>query len=220
VDAGPAGLWAGGASGCGSLVLRRVDGSWTVVPQDFARGSRPGLVRAAAVSGPDIWAASDEVGQEGSSTDLYRRHAGSWQLIDTCPTQYCRYNALTAVANGDVWAAGQVRLLATDPYQPIATVWTNGSAAPTSFALTSTDHVLLGVAAGRSTDVWACGWRAGSSGTRRTLLEHWDGNGWTDLGGPNASSASNRLTAIAAIPGGGYWAVGLAGHRTLILHHT
>jgi hypothetical protein len=219
VAVGPAGVWAAGASGCGSLVLRRVDQRWVVVPQNFARSSRPGLVRAVAVSGADIWAASDEVSAQGRSTDLYRRHAGAWELVDTCPTQFCLYNALTHVANGDVWAAGQVRLLATDPYQPIATVWTNGSFAPTSFALTSTNHLLLGVAAGTPTDVWGAGWRANTAGTPQTLLEHWDGNAWTDLGGPNASGGPNRLTGISAIPGGGYWAVGVAGHRTLILRH-
>ena len=62
----------------------------------------------------------------------------------------------------------------------------------------------------------------------RSLIEHWDGKAWTDLGGPNIDPDRNQLTAVATVPGttSMTWAVGFAGDRELgtlrgmiLLHH-
>jgi hypothetical protein len=66
------------------------------------------------------------------------------------------------------------------------------------------------------------GWFIGNitSDGRHILAEHWDGSTWS------ADSVANLgiVDAVAAVPGGGYWAVGeyvsIRGYtQTLMLHH-
>jgi len=44
----------------------------------------------------------------------------------------------------------------------------------------------------------------------KTLIEHRNGSTWTSVPSPTVNGAS-RLTAAAAVPGGGVWATGYSG---------
>jgi hypothetical protein len=72
-------------------------------------------------------------------------------------------------------------------------------------------------------DVWAVGFRRSTSDpdSDRTYIVHWDGDSWTDLGGPNRAGGSNVLTGVARVPGRAteMWAVGTAPGGPLLLHH-
>ena len=64
----------------------------------------------------------------------------------------------------------------------------------------STDRVLLDVAAVSNDDVWAVG--AAGSGP---LIEHWDGRAWTDV---PAAATSGPLFAVEAVSRNDVWALG------------
>jgi hypothetical protein len=63
------------------------------------------------------------------------------------------------------------------------------------------------MAATSATDVWAVGYRQGSSG-RRTLIEHWNGSAWAITPSPNVGSGENFAFSVAAVSATQAWAVG------------
>ena len=71
-----------------------------------------------------------------------------------------------------------------------------------------------GVEALSSTNAWAVGESTSVSATNqqeRTLIEHWDGHGWTIFPSPNPSTGPNAADVLEAITGVGpsdLWAVG------------
>jgi hypothetical protein len=86
---------------------------------------------------------------------------------------------------------------------------------------------LWGVAALAADDVWAVGETfatVGNSTVGRTLIEHWDGQAWTQVPSPNRGDLNNSLAGIMALSPTDIWAVGNSavqgppGKSTLILH--
>jgi hypothetical protein len=80
-----------------------------------------------------------------------------------------------------------------------------------------TGNALKGVAAVAPDDVWAVG-SSGAVGSRRTLVQHWDGASWSIVPSPSPSVADNTLNAITVVSANDIWAVGSAGENTLVLH--
>ena len=81
---------------------------------------------------------------------------------------------------------------------------------------------LDGIAALGPDDVWAAGRVVTNEGgglAISPLLLHWDGEAWSQATPPLQGDAD--LSAVAAIPGGGFWAVGTRGPgspaRSLVL---
>jgi VCBS repeat protein len=73
------------------------------------------------------------------------------------------------------------------------------------------------VSAGQS---WAVGNAGAALHPNQTLVERFDGSGWSVVTSPNQGSGNNALNAVSMIPGSG-WAVGYAienGYRPLGLH--
>jgi hypothetical protein len=83
-----------------------------------------------------------------------------------------------------------------------------------------TDAVLAGVAAIADDDVWSVGYSHDVS--YQTLVEHWDGTGWSVVPSPNVGTGDNALLGISAVGPNNIWAVGTAivnhVHRTLTEH--
>jgi hypothetical protein len=72
------------------------------------------------------------------------------------------------------------------------------------------------VAAASTSDAWAVGTRRADQGSAfRTLAEHWNGTAWTTVPSPSPGTGDDWLYGAAAVPGGGFWAVGTAGGNTL-----
>jgi hypothetical protein len=78
------------------------------------------------------------------------------------------------------------------------------------------------------TNVWAIGSQVagGSKGSAvtQTLIEHYNGTGWSVIPSPNVSTSYNALQAIAAVATNDIWAVGYdnasnGSQQTLILHY-
>lgn len=98
---------------------------------------------------------------------------------------------------------------------------------PNVTGATSVDNQLLGVAVVSERDVWAVGWAQdpnGPSYTKRTLIQHFDGNVWSIVPSPNNLNDNlTELYSVSAASTNDVWAVG-ASHdgstqtRTLIEH--
>lgn len=82
---------------------------------------------------------------------------------------------------------------------------------------------LYGVGAVSASDAWAVGaYYRSNFGTSYTLIQHWDGSGWTDVHSPNPSPTPNfggvnALRSVAAISANDVWAVGSGGGRNYSL---
>lgn len=78
---------------------------------------------------------------------------------------------------------------------------------------------LSAISADRPDDVWAVGTanRGIEGGQSYPLLMHWDGRRWTLV--PSAPTATNAfLQGVATVSASDAWAVGFAGHRSLVEH--
>jgi hypothetical protein len=69
-------------------------------------------------------------------------------------------------------------------------------------------NLLLGVSALSATDAWAVGGSGDPIDPTQTLYEHWDGETWTAVDGPNPGTALNELAAVDQIATDDAWAVG------------
>src|SRR5262249_4426488 len=80
---------------------------------------------------------------------------------------------------------------------------------------------LQAIAATSKTNAWAVGAKNPAQGSAfRTLAEHWNGTSWAAVTSPSPGSNDDWLFGLTALPhGGGFWAVGTAGDRTLIERH-
>ena len=92
---------------------------------------------------------------------------------------------------------------------------------------TAIDNELLGVTAVSENDIWAVGWAQdpnGPSYVRRSLIQHFDGNLWSIVAGPNSlNDTLSELHSVSAASANDVWAVGASHNvsgptRTLIEH--
>lgn len=139
-------------------------------------------------------------------------HCGSWQLVAS-PNQGQSNNALQAVAAvsaADAWAVGDYFNTHAGVQQTLIEQW-NGTtwqvvASPNTGAYL---NELTAVAAISSTDVWAVGYSQNSrEAPFQTLIEHWDGTGWSVVPGANTGFSDN-LSSVSAVSSGNIWAVGV-----------
>jgi hypothetical protein len=85
-------------------------------------------------------------------------------------------------------------------------------------------NTLFSVAASADDDVWAVGAGYDEGLTAyRTVIEHWNGAGWSIISSPNATSGYNLLNGVAVAGSNDIWAVGQAAvngntYSTLIEH--
>src|SRR5947199_5421111 len=70
---------------------------------------------------------------------------------------------------------------------------------------------LSGVAAVADNDVWAVGWAWNNRlFAYRTVIEHWNGAGWSIVRSPNATNGYNLLNGVAVVAASDVWTVGQA----------
>ena len=113
-----------------------------------------------------------------------------------------------------------------DVVSPVSGSWQKVSS-PNVSGATSVNNQLLGVAAIAENNVWAVGWAQdpnGPSYTKRTLVQHFDGNLWSIVPSPNKTNdVVSELHSVSATSANDVWAVGFshngnAPSRTLIQH--
>ena len=221
-------VWAvGDYSASGPMYQRTLiehwDGAtWTVVPSPNVKNSSQNVLTGVAAVGPnDIWA----VGY--SLTSNYRTliehwNGSSWSIVSS-PNVGVYGNGLTAVvavSANNVWAVGSANNTTTT----LALRW-NGSTwkVVTSPSVANWTNNLTGIAAAASDDIWAVGTISSTYYTgdgdphtsTLTLIEHWDGSGWSIVPGPNPGGPDpydgttlNQLSGVAVASSSDVWAVG------------
>ena len=122
-----------------------------------------------------------------------------------------------AVSTNNVWAVGDYTT-STGIIQTLIEHW-NGS----SWQLIPSpnvgphDNYLSGAAAVSTNNVWAMGDYLTSSGTPRTLIEHWNGTSWKVVPSPNGGGGG-ALSGVAVVSASDVCAVGSSSAQTLTEH--
>lgn len=144
--------------------------------------------------------------------------SGTWTVIPS-PNQGTRDNELlgiAAVSANDIWSVGSVNVGPyTESLRTLTEVW-NGTSwsivpSPNPATITGDYDALRGVAALSASNVWAVGYSGCvSCYGDQSLIEHWNGTGWSIVSNPNPYT-SQDLYGIAAVSANDIWAVGRYG---------
>lgn len=160
-----------------------------------------------------------------TSDAAYPSGCGRWSVVKSSDPGMTQngFNSVSAISTNDVWAVGSQATHSAS--QTLIEHW-NGStwSVVKSPNPSSTVNSLNGVAAISNNDVWAVGTSDDSHArTHQTLIEHWNGSGWSVVSSPNQGQWS-VLNSVTAISVSDVWAVGYAVsgnqsvHSTLIEH--
>jgi hypothetical protein len=196
--------WAVGGQGSSvnrALIERWNGAKWQVASIPDVEVST--LTGVDAVSDADVWAAGPY--SAASSGPVVEHWDGSTWSLAAVPSVIGNLTGVTATAANDAWAAGYIL---SDPDRTLVEHW-DGRAwtVSTSPNVGHWDNQLLAVDGTSSADAWAVGWRTDDQGGARTLVERWDGSGWTAVPSPNLGSHT-YLRAVAAMSPTDVWAGG------------
>jgi hypothetical protein len=209
--------WAVGNSYQGEVVLHWDGKRWNAVPSPNVGW----LTDVHAISATDVWVVGNGPVPPGDTSGalygtLVEHWDGtSWRVVPS-PNVNADFNLLESIEGraGDLWAVGSA-WDSTQPRTPLILHWDGGSWRIVPGAdLVASDTNLSDVAFVSPTEVWAVGSAAG-----RTLVQRWDGAGWTVVASPSPGNM-DELLAIS-VASSGAWAVGTSndgsGSRTLAL---
>lgn len=136
----------------------------------------------------------------------------SWSIVSSPPAK--NVNGFAAASQDDVWAVG---INFGSPEQAFTEHWngTTWSVVP-SLNVGTGDNAFNRVALDSGTSGWAVGYFAEGDNSEtsgwQTLVERWNGAGWSVVSSPNPTPGSNSLTGVAALSSSDAWAVGY--HKT------
>jgi len=169
-------------------------------------------------------------GLTGVSAAILPQHAhrakpcGAWSQVSSpnVGTSYNTLNGVAAISAHNVWAVGAygnghgsftlVEHWTDTQWQVVASPNVKGSLSDS----------LSGIVAITANNIWAVGGYNNASNNSQTLIEHWNGSGWSIVSSPNVSSVANSLAAISAVSATDIWAVGTvsgnSGFQTLMEH--
>lgn len=205
--------------------------SWSIVSSPTPNGSADQLYSVTIISASNAWAVgyySDRLLVEHTLIEHW--NGRQWGIVSSPEPKGSTQNhllSITAVSANNVWAVGSY---SDSPkgsnIETLIEHWNGSSWSVVSSPNTqSPGNILEGVTALSSSNVWAVGTSFVQSGSpTRTLIEHWNGSGWSIVSSPNVASApGDDLLGIAALSENNIWAVGRwdAGsrnYRTLIEH--
>lgn len=175
--------------------------SWTSV------GGFPAQTLLAGIDGTspnDVWTV-------GSTADNrpYTAHwnGAEWSTIPTPGPRNAQaaLHAVTTVSANDAWAVGSVFGGSDRPY---LLHWDGSRWTPFKPGrLETTWADLFGVSAAATDDVWAVGQTISTRGTEKTLIEHWDGTGWSVVPSPSPLQRS-QLLSVSSLSRNDAWATG------------
>jgi plastocyanin len=186
------------------------------------------LLGVSALSGTDAWAVGYYLDKTTSRDATLALHWDGIAWTASLPQNIADSNNflydVDIRATNDVWAAG--RYATQDQLDQTLVEHWNGTSWLTFTTPNSGagNNRLFGVEARAANDVWAAGYFDDGTGLNRTLVEHYDGTGWSILPSPNAPGSSNFLWDVAASSATDAWAVGYSFNvgknrmQTLSLH--
>jgi hypothetical protein len=198
-----------------AVPLTSCQSTWNLVNSP-SPGVGENVLDAIAASGHnDAWAVGNvQMTSAGVRQTLTEHWDGtSWSVVGSPNTGAGDNNlyGVAAIAPGNAWVVGRSYAAASgSPSQGLVEHW-NGS----SWSIVpvpqvgAQDNVLGGVAATSANDVWAVGYSTPSLGALQTLIEHWNGAGWSVVQAPPPpGNGNNLLIAVAAVSPSDAWAVG------------
>jgi len=202
-----------------TLILHWDGTSWSTVPSPSpGTGGHNELSAVAAYSANDIWAVGSLTNSGDYSKTLIEHWDGtSWSVIPSAnvPGVNNGLYGVVALAPNDVWAVGYEGVV---EFETLIEHW-DGSAwavvpspSPEGFS-----SILSAVSSTGASDIWTVG-RTRNPFTFRTgsLIEHWNGNSWTEVIGFGGDGPDSALYGVAAVSPGDAWAVGDSGGLALI----
>lgn len=222
VDISPTEAWAAGNVGVGQAapnqVIERWDGTaWSVYPgPSFTSAEQPSIYGMTGTSANDIWAVGSLLVNNSILYALYEHWDGTAWTAKAGPF-HGFFRAVSADASDDIWAVG---------YSGLNFVTFSEHYDGVSWTLVSTPNVgsgpnsLGGVVVLAPNNVWAVGYSTAGQKPppgqfdvpTKTLIEHYDGTGWSVVSspnvGPNSQYQSNKLYGITAVSPTDIWAFG------------
>jgi hypothetical protein len=240
----PSDVWAVGRTGDNTratpLILHWNGVSWTqsVIPSLANDTGFAELTAVAARTKADAWAVGRVRTPAGDRTLILHWDGTAWKRVpspDLSGTGIHDWlTGVTTVSASDAWAVGDPNAphpvgldrsapagsaQAAAPKQTLILHWDGhrwkqvSSPSPGQF-----DH-LTAVAAISRAAAWAVGVTSQDGVQRRTLVLRWDGHAWKRSKSPNVTVSGvgepTTLSAVAASPAGGAWAVGTASVRSI-----
>lgn len=215
-------VWAVGSAGIGSterpLAIHWDGARWhalsgPALPETQAAPFNPDaigttLTGVAAPSAGAVWVVGTRA-TAGGTRPLVARWANetrTWRLMTGLSAgRDGALHAIAAASPDDIWAVGNVAGTRTLAEHWDGRHWRAVSMPPVS----GHDVNLSGVVALSKTDVWAVGSRGSlSDGSRRALIEHWNGTRWRVVASPQPGAVDDALTGISAGSPSNIWAVG------------
>jgi len=182
--------------------------AWSIVPSPNVAGNSSVLEAISVVSANDIWAVGFSTDSNFINKTLTLHWDGStWSIVPSPSLDSDSLFAVDALASNNVWAVGRTKPGGYGEDRTLTMHW-DGSAwnivpSPND---SSNDNDLFGVAAVKSSDVWA----VGNAGSLKTLAIHWDGASWsvvpTPVFDPNATN--QVLVGIVALSSDNIWTAG------------
>jgi hypothetical protein len=182
--------------------------TWTTVSSPNV-GQANFLNGVGGSSPSDVWAVGHWVDDVNRSSTLIEHWDGAtWQKVPS-PNLGSPPNgqleSVVALSPSNAWAVGWYSENAgTGPPRQLILHWDGAQWASVAGPLAGESSYLLGVAATGPADMWAVGVYNDSAGVH-TLVEHWNGVGWTVVPSPDRSGA---LLGVAALAPNDAWAVG------------
>jgi hypothetical protein len=183
---------------------------WSVVPTPDPNGGGNLLYAISSASPTAVYA----VGQQGaafpSSALLERWNGSSWSTVDTPTDNQASLDPFGIDATAGTLTVVGVRESDTAPFTTLVAAGpASGLALLDTPSEGTSENDLFGAATGHDGSTWAVGWYIDpASGNHRALVEHGLDGHWTIAPSPQPGGGDNGLAAVAAIPGGGLWAVG------------
>jgi hypothetical protein len=210
----PSDAWAVGSATSGqafdltTLILHWDGTSWSIIPSPSP--GTPGfneLNAVAANSANDVWAVGSLTNSGEFAQTLIQHWDGtSWSVIPSAnvPNTNNELYGVVALGPNDVWAVGYWGNAAFG-FFTLVEHWNGSTWSVVSSPSPAGDDILYAVSATGASDIWAVG-RSRNTFTFRTsgLIEHWDGNSWSQVFGPGAEA----LYGVVAVSPGDAWAVG------------
>jgi hypothetical protein len=234
----PTDIWAVGFSNAGggaadrNLAEHWNGTAWTVVGTPNAGAGFNDLNGVAAIDSNDVWAVGNA--QSGSTVLNLALHwnGSNWAGVATPQPGSGQFlTGVSALGSKNVWAAGAYAngsgVLQNLVLQWDGTSWTQ-TLPPNAGA---GDNILQTIFATSANDIWVVGQYLVTAGISdpttnpwQTLIEHYNGSGWTIQTSLNPVAGDNTLVNISASASGDAWAVGftntaaVGSARTLIEH--
>ena len=217
-------IWAVGsyqnASNIWQATSLHWDGTqWAVVTPPQLGTSDNMFYDISAVASDDVWAVGQYFDVSSSHfRGLIQHWDGTVWSIVTSPNIAGGDNVLKGVdvvSSDDIWAVGfgcvaNCPLNPSNAAQTLIVHWDgSGWSVVANPNYPGENNYLYSVSAVAADDIWAVGFFNACGGcVANTLVEHWDGTGWSLIASPNAGTSTNYLYRLSASSSSDVWAVG------------